>query len=88
MGRMFGSTRFMSPEEFQLGARIDERTNLFTMGRTVAVFLSNNTLERVPFRGTDALYEAVRCACREDREERFESMAAFCAAWAGARRVP
>src|SRR6202044_3158479 len=26
MGRMFGSTRFMAPEEFERGARIDERT--------------------------------------------------------------
>lgn len=39
MGRMFGSTRFMAPEEFQLGAPIDERTNAFTMGRTISVLL-------------------------------------------------
>jgi serine/threonine protein kinase len=55
MGRMFGSSRFMSPEEFQLGARIDERSNVFTMGRTMAVFLSDGTLERVPFRASNAL---------------------------------
>ncbi len=87
MGRMFGSTRFMAPEEFQLGAAIDERTNGFTMGRTVAVFLSDGALAREPFRGTDALYEVMRRACREDRSERFESMAAFHAAWAGARSI-
>ena len=40
MGRMFGSTRFMAPEEFARGARIDERTTLFTMGRAAAVFLA------------------------------------------------
>lgn len=85
MGRMFGSTRFMAPEEFQLGAPIDERTNVFTMGRTVSVFLSDGTLNREAFRGTDPLYEVMRRACREGRDERFESMAAFCAAWAGAR---
>lgn len=28
MGRMFGSTRYMAPEEFQLGAPIDERTTV------------------------------------------------------------
>ena len=32
MGRMFGSSRFMAPEEFELGATIDERTTVFTMG--------------------------------------------------------
>ncbi len=86
MGRMFGSTRFMAPEEFELGARIDERTNVFTMGRTAAVFLSDGTLDREPFRGSDAQYEVVRRACRDDRNERFDSMGEFYRAWGQARR--
>ena len=81
MGRMFGSSRFMAPEEFERGARIDERTTVFTMGRTAAVLLSNGTLERRPFRGSDALYEVVRCACCDDREKRYDSVATFFAAW-------
>ena len=36
MGRMFGLTRFMAPEEFELGAIIDEVTNVFTMGRVMS----------------------------------------------------
>ena len=86
MGRMFGSSRFMAPEEFELGARIDERTNVFTMGRTAAVFLSDGTLDRDPFRGSDAQYEVIRRACRDDRSERFDSMEAFYRAWEQARR--
>jgi serine/threonine-protein kinase len=35
MGRMFGASRFMAPEEFELGAVIDERTTVFTLGRLV-----------------------------------------------------
>jgi serine/threonine protein kinase len=85
MGRMFGSTRFMAPEEFERGAPIDERTTVFTMGRAAAVFLSDGTLERFPFRGSDALYEVIRRACRTDRGERFESIAEFSAAWRAAR---
>ena len=85
MGRMFGSSRFMAPEEFERGARIDERTTVFTMGRTAAVLLSDGTLERSPFRGSDALYEVVRHACCDDREKRYDSMAAFFAAWTDAR---
>ena len=77
MGRMFGSSRFMAPEEFERGARIDERTTVFTMGRTAAVLLSDGTLERPPFRGGDALYEVVRRACCEDPEKRYDSMTAF-----------
>ncbi len=86
MGRMFGSTRFMAPEEFELGARIDERTNVFTMGRTAAVFLSDGTLDREPFRGSDAQYEVIRRACRDDRSERFDLMGEFYRAWGQARR--
>ena len=33
MGRLWGSSRFMSPEEFELNAMIDERTNVFNMVR-------------------------------------------------------
>jgi serine/threonine-protein kinase len=38
-GRMWGSTRFMSPEEFQLGAVLDEVTNVYTLGATAFVLL-------------------------------------------------
>ncbi len=81
MGRMFGSSRFMAPEEFERGARIDEGTTVFTMGRTAAVLLSNGTLERRPFRGSDALYEVIRRACCDDRRKRYGSMEAFFTAW-------
>lgn len=37
MGRLFGSSRFMAPEEFQRGACIDERTTVFNLGRTIEV---------------------------------------------------
>lgn len=39
MGRMFGSTRFMAPEEFQKGRTIDDRTTVFALGRTMSIFL-------------------------------------------------
>jgi serine/threonine protein kinase, bacterial len=86
MGRMFGSSRFMAPEEFQLDALIDQRTNVFTMGRMVAVFLADGTLVRTPFRGSDALYAVVCHTCQQDRHERFASMADFYAAWCAARK--
>ena len=46
MGRMFGSTRFMAPEEFELGARIDERTTVFNLGRAAFVFLGERGHDR------------------------------------------
>lgn len=39
MGRMFGSTRFMAPEEHVLGAPVDTRTTAYVMARTALVLL-------------------------------------------------
>lgn len=33
MGRMFGSDRFMAPEEYELGATLDHRTTVYTLAR-------------------------------------------------------
>lgn len=87
MGRMFGSSRFMAPEEFQLGAVIDQRTNVFTMGRTAALFLSDGTLERTPFRGSDAFYAVMCQACQPDPGQRLMTMKAFYSAWCTARNT-
>ncbi len=81
MGRMFGSSRFMAPEEFEKGAPIDERTTVFTMGRTAANLLSDGTLARSAFRGNEAQYYVVCRAGRSSRSQRFASVADFYAAW-------
>ena len=39
MGRMFGSSRYMAPEEHVLGALIDTRTTAYVMARTAQIFL-------------------------------------------------
>ena len=81
MGRMAGSSRFMAPEEFELGATIDERTTVFTMGRTAAVLMSDNSLERPAFRGSDGHYEVMVRSCAEDPDDRFQTVAEMYAAW-------
>jgi len=81
MGRMFGSSRYMAPEEFERGAFIDERTNVFTMGRTAANLLSDGTLARSAFRGSDAHYDIVLKACSDERRMRYASVGDFYAAW-------
>jgi serine/threonine-protein kinase len=72
MGRMFGSDRFMAPEEYERGARIDERTTVFTMGRTVAVLL--------PL-GTPVIDRLIARACESDPRRRFQTAAQFYDAW-------
>jgi serine/threonine-protein kinase len=79
MGRMFGSTRFMAPEEHELGAQIDERTSVYTLGRTALVLLSDGTEQA--FRGSPARLEVVRRATQPDRDRRYASVADLDDAW-------
>jgi serine/threonine-protein kinase len=85
MGRMWGSSRFMSPEEYTLGAPIDEITHVYTMG-AMAFALFGGETDRSPglWRLGDAAYQVALRAVREERSERFGSLAAFAAAWAEA----
>jgi len=77
MGRMFGSTRFMAPEEFTLGALIDQRTTVFTMGRVVQEFLGD--------RAPAAVREVAVRACQQEPSQRYGSLSAFWSAWQAAR---
>ena len=71
MGRMFGSSRFMAPEEFEKGRLIDERTTVFAMGRTVAIFLPD----------AEALAPVAVTACADDPGARYATVAKFAAAF-------
>jgi serine/threonine-protein kinase len=84
MGRMFGSRRFMAPEEFTRGALIDQRTSVFSMGRTILVLLSDGSTDPVSFRGPAALREVAVRACEPAPDRRYPSLPAFCAAWRNA----
>lgn len=87
MGRMFGSTRFMAPEEFALGAWIDERTTVFTMGRTVAQFLALGS-DAGTEAGTEAIAALIARACEPDPARRFDTVAQFYEAWSAVAPLP
>jgi serine/threonine-protein kinase len=86
MGRMFGDTQFMAPEEFELGAVIDERTTTFTLGRLVWHFGTRLTEQAKDFCGSPAVAQVVQQACQPSPAERHSSVAAFAEAWVRARR--
>lgn len=77
MGRMFGSSRFMAPEQFSLGAPIDSRTTAYVMARTALVLLADTTLDRSAFRGSDRHYAVLQ----EATTTRFPDYATFHRAW-------
>lgn len=89
MGRMFGSDRFMSPEEHRLGAAIDQRTTSFTLARLAQVFLSggaDGTYDAATFRGSREGYDVLHRATRPDPADRYETVAEFADAWWSAGR--
>jgi serine/threonine protein kinase, bacterial len=85
MGRMFGATRFMAPEEFELGAVLDERTTVFTLGRLVWHFATRLTEYAADFCGSVDLADVVERAVCAAPAERYDDVAAFAAAWRSAR---
>ena len=87
MGRMFGASRFMAPEEFELGALIDERTTVFTLGRLVWHFGTRLTERAEDFCGSPRLAQVVEHACQPSPADRHASVANFADAWMRARRT-
>lgn len=78
VGRLPGSTRFMAPEELELGATVDARTTVFNLGRMVELFLlSHHDLPAVVDLATRATSSAP--------EDRPDSVADLHSAWASAR---
>jgi serine/threonine-protein kinase len=80
MGRMFGARRFMAPEEFSLGAPIDTRTTAYVLARAGLIFLSDASLDRAAFRGSDAQYAVLQ----EATTTRYPTYPAFHQAWQSA----
>jgi serine/threonine-protein kinase len=85
MGRMFGSRRFMAPEEFEFGAPLDQRTAVFTLGRLVRHFTTRLTEDAGCFDGPTGLAAVVAQAVEPAPEDRFPTVAAFASAWRSAR---
>lgn len=81
MGRMFGSTRYMAPEEFQLGAPIDERTTVYNLGRLIWHFGTRLTERANQFCGSDPARTVVQKATNPEREHRFATVAHLASAW-------
>ncbi|MDA2233998.1 serine/threonine protein kinase [Bacillus cereus] len=82
MGRLWGSSRFMSPEEFELNAIIDERTNVFNMG-AMAFSLLGDEKDRsfIKWEASKELYAVAYRAVNDNRAERYASVTEFYEAW-------
>ncbi len=88
-GRMWGSSRFMSPEEFKKGAEIDEITNVYLIGATAfALFGGEKDRSFSKWRLSGELYEVAQRAVSDEREKRQQSLVEFKREWSGLRNNP
>ena len=87
MGRIWGSSRFMSPEEFQKGAVIDEVTNVYTMGATAFAFFGderNRCLEKWVL--SEGLFNVAKKAVNDERNLRQQTIKQFIYEWGAAKQ--
>ncbi|GAF11121.1 pkinase [Bacillus sp. JCM 19046] len=82
IGRLWGSSRFMAPEEFELGAEIDGRTNVYNLGATAFALLGGETDRSFSkWAAGEALYQVAMRAVQAERMERYGLIAEFQMAW-------
>ena len=81
VGRMWGSTRFMAPEEFQKGAAIDERTMVYTMGALAFELFAPAGRAFSDWPLSQSAWECAKKAISPQREERYADLISFWHAW-------
>lgn len=86
MGRMWGSSRFMSPEEFTRGAVIDEITNVYVMGALAFALFAEYSREEADWQLGKASFLVARRAVQNDRSARYPTICALLEDWREAVR--
>ena len=81
MGKMWGSSRFMSPEEYEYGATIDEVTNVFTLGQMAFSLFTDSNRRLGCWPLSTESYDVLLRATDPARESRYQSIAEFRRAW-------
>lgn len=81
MGRMWGSSLFQSPEEYQLGAVLDEITNVYTLGATAFALFGEYSRTPDKWQLGDELFAVASRAVNEHRTARQQSVRQFREEW-------
>ena len=81
VGRMWGSTRFMAPEEFEKGAAIDESTMVHTLGAFAFELFAPEGRELAQWPLSPAAWACAKKAASPKREDRFVDVSSYRRAW-------
>ncbi len=81
-GRMWGSSHFMAPEEYELNAALDETTTEYNMAALAFAFFGGyEDRGRRAWKAPECLWEVAHRAVSESKADRYPSMRAFLDAW-------
>ena len=83
---MYGSSSYMSPEEFTKGATIDEITNVYTMGATAFALLANKDRSQESWPLSPNLYKVAKRATSDERSKRQQSIGQFITEWSAGQK--
>ena len=81
MGHMWGSSRFQAPEEYQLGADLDEITNVYTLGATAFALFGEYQRTREKWQLSEELFSVAQRAVSDNRRERQQCIREFREEW-------
>lgn len=81
MGRLWGSSSFMSPEESIKGSTIDEVTNVYTLGATAFALFANYNRDKENWLLSPQLYDVAIKAVNNDRNYRQKSINELIQEW-------
>ncbi len=81
MGRMWGSSIFMSPEEFEKGAVLDEITNVYTLGAMAFALFGNYKRDLENWQLSKDLYNVAVKATNDCRDNRYQSVEELMNEW-------
>jgi len=85
MGRMWGSSIFMSPEEFTEGENIDEITNVYTLGAFAFALFGRYNRSLESWTLSKELYDVALMAISNDRNQRHQSIKELVKEWNNAK---
>lgn len=81
MGRMWGSSRFMSPEEYQYGEKIDEISNVFMIGKMGFSILTDSDLSFEHYPLSLESFHVLEKATNPNKCDRYASITDFKKHW-------
>lgn len=81
MGRMWGSSVFMSPEEFERGALLDEITNVYTLGALAFALFGDYKRDLKSWSLNKNLYNVAVKSTNDDRDSRYQSVEELIYEW-------